>query len=454
MVEDARIGRSIAGKYRVRSMIGEGGMGSVYDAVELASGARVALKVLRAGRDGVQRVERLRREALAIAALRHPNIVRLLDQGMDSDGTAFVVMERLAGETLKARMDREGRLSPRFAASVALELLEGLRAAHEAGIVHRDIKPTNVMLVPDANGRERVVILDFGVAKLFAAGELRTLTTTGQMIGTPAYMSPEQARGETIDPRTDVHAVGVLLYRALAGRVPYVGKDTADMIFQVLAGEKVPIERVAPDAEPELARIVTRAMARKASDRFATAEEMRREILAWLSRDSGAPTRVPDTRSGDASRPRGAPGAPAAVPVPVASIDDAAPTRRDAPRGLPPPASRADRPRRTGALALALVAVASAAAAGLCVWLLDRAARAPDRGIEPAPGPGPVPVPMAPNDAGPLDGAVGARDARALVDAGAEADAAGAPDARAAGSHRRPLPGAFSTIGELRAAAD
>ncbi len=426
---DARIGRLFGGKYRVASMIGEGGMGSVYDAVDVASGTEVALKVLRAGRDGEKRVERLRREALAIAALHHPHIVRLLDQGTDADGTVYLVMERLAGETLKARMDREGRFAPRAAVALAMELLDGLGAAHARGIVHRDIKPTNVMLVPDAAGRERVVILDFGVAKLFAAGELETLTATGQMVGTPAYMSPEQARGQTIDARTDVHAVGVLLYRALTGRVPYVGKDTADVIFQVLAGEKLPIERVLPRIDPSLASVVARAMERRPSDRFSSADEMRAELAEWSAREmSGrldtaedAPT-LPDTHP----RPD-----PIVTEAPGAILTAA--TRGASPRALAPSEPRPAEPRRIGLLALVVVALGSASIAGVVAWIVASspsrsASVANGEGVGPAsPVPVPVPLPMSPTDAGSVAGRAADAGSRAGADAGGPA-ASGSAD--------------------------
>ena len=208
-------GDLLAGKYRIERLLGRGGMGAVYLAENTALGRRVAIKVVRTdkGEDGPdpELLARFRGEARAAAAIGHPGIIDVLDLGTTEDGTDFIVMEHLEGESLRDRLDRNIRLGLADVTQIGGELLDALAAAHDAGVVHRDLKPDNIFLV--ARPVPVTKILDFGISKLSRA-EDASLTTTGRIMGTPHYMSPEQGRGARVGPPSDVYAAGAVLYRA------------------------------------------------------------------------------------------------------------------------------------------------------------------------------------------------------------------------------------------------
>ncbi|HEU4533914.1 MAG TPA: serine/threonine-protein kinase, partial [Polyangiaceae bacterium] len=219
-------GEVVGGRYRLERLLGSGGMGAVWAATHLVTRRAVALKMLRA-LDGARPEERRRllREAQAASAVEHPNVVRVLD-AFEADGAPALVMDLLTGESLAQRLAREGRLSLGEAAVVLRPVVAAVAAAHRAGVVHRDLKPANVFLAAGSGGGPDVRVLDFGVAKLLErpGGDAHSgsLTRTGEVVGTPFYMSPEQFYGEPdVDPRADVWALGVVLYECLAGRRPF-----------------------------------------------------------------------------------------------------------------------------------------------------------------------------------------------------------------------------------------
>jgi len=201
-------------RYELGPVLGQGGMAKVYRGLDRQLGRQVAIKVLAPpfDRDG-EFVERFQREARAAAGLSHPNIVAVFDSGSD-DGTHFIVTELVDGETLADRLRRDGPMPPGEAVAVAVDIARALAAAHERGLIHRDIKPGNVMLLPDG----RVKVVDFGIAR--AAGS-DTLTNTGVVLGSTAYLSPEQAGGQPVDERADLYALGCVLYEMLTGQVPF-----------------------------------------------------------------------------------------------------------------------------------------------------------------------------------------------------------------------------------------
>ena len=226
-------GTLLGGRYRLRSLLGRGGMGSVYAAVQEDLGRSVAVKILDPllACDPGQ-LERFRREALASAALGHPNIVQVTDFSAPTNTQPpFLVMELLAGQSLGQLLDRESVVAPQRIAFIASQLLSALGAAHAAGIVHRDIKPDNVFLVSTSAFHDLVKVLDFGIAKLATEEGGARLTGTGAMLGTPAYMAPEQARGAVVDHRADLYAVGATMYQALAGRLPHDAPSFPAMLF-------------------------------------------------------------------------------------------------------------------------------------------------------------------------------------------------------------------------------
>ena len=260
------VGRTLANRFRVVRAIGEGATATVFEAEASGSSRRVAVKVLDAEDEGA--LDRFRREATATSALAHPRVVKLLEFFGD-ERPPFLVMELLHGESLATRIDREGRLPIATAVKIALQMLEALAAAHRIGIVHRDVKPSNVFLA----GFHDVKLLDFGVAKVLVPESHGFRTATGVIAGTPAFCAPEQLRRQAVDARTDLYAVGVCLYRMIAGEHPYEGHGPV-LTAAILRDTPPPLDAVRKDAPSGLAAAVARALEKEMSARFATADEM------------------------------------------------------------------------------------------------------------------------------------------------------------------------------------
>ncbi len=261
----ALIGSELGGRYRIVRRIGAGGMGTVYEAIVRNTGARVAIKTLHAGEGGHQKAARFRREARAIAAIEHPAVLRTFDVGTTEDGSPYLVMELLSGRTLASLVERVGKLPIPIALAIVEQILEGLVAAHVAGVVHRDLKPENVFLHVGATStgpRTTVKIVDFGIAKLVEGLETARLTATGTVLGTPEYMSPEQAAGGAVDARADVYATGLLTYEMLCGRRPYADLPPQRIFAAILAGAAPALSERDPTLPPEIVAWVGRAMAR------------------------------------------------------------------------------------------------------------------------------------------------------------------------------------------------
>jgi serine/threonine protein kinase len=264
------------GPYRLLELLGAGGTGEVYLALDARSGRQAALKLLSAALCGdADWVRRFEKEARAIAALRHCGIPALYESGQ-LEGRRFIATEFIEGLTLRQRL-AEAPLAPREALEVAIQAAEALAAAHAAGIVHRDIKPDNLMLARGGS----VKVLDFGLAKqapVPAGGEAlgigSTVTAPGMVLGTVAYMSPEQARGERVDVRTDLYSLGVVLYEMLAGRVPFEGRTPTYTISQILFSEAPPLAAQVPEVPAELAAVVARAMHKSRDERHQSAAEL------------------------------------------------------------------------------------------------------------------------------------------------------------------------------------
>jgi hypothetical protein len=277
------LGTTLGGKYRIERLLGEGGMGAVYEAVHAGTNRRVALKVISgdASRHGPEVIARFVREAKAAGAIDTQHIVQVLDFGVDElQGVPYLAMEFLAGEDLEHLMERLGPLSPELATRIVAQACIGLQKAHEAGVVHRDIKPANLYLSRRDGGEFIVKILDFGIAKVkldhLGSSENQKLTRTGSVLGSPRYMSPEQAKGlRSIDQRTDIWSLGAVLYQALSGRTPHHDLETlGQLIIAICSESPAPVQDFAPWVPPELASIVRGALTMDVERRFQNAHAL------------------------------------------------------------------------------------------------------------------------------------------------------------------------------------
>jgi len=271
MKVDPCIGRTIDGRYLVESVLGEGGMGVVYVARHKLIGKRVAIKALRGeiARD-TEMTERFLQEARAASSIGNPHIIDISDFGTLPDGSTYFVMEYLAGKSLTAAMKEVKPLGVPRLLHIAKQIAAGLGAAHDAGIVHRDLKPDNVMLVTrgaSEAGKDFVKILDFGIAKV---GGKSRLTRAGTVFGTPHYMSPEQAAGTPVDERTDIYALGIILYEMASGRVPFDADNFMGVLTQHMYKVPVPIMALVPtpDIPPALDAIIQKCLTKKVDGRY------------------------------------------------------------------------------------------------------------------------------------------------------------------------------------------
>ncbi|MCC6994864.1 MAG: protein kinase [Deltaproteobacteria bacterium] len=280
-IDTGVVGTIIDGRYSVLRLIGEGGMGRVYEAEHIEIGKRVALKILHQVYSRTPEVvERFRREARAASRIGHPNIVDVTDSGQTPDGSVYFAMEMLEGIELAAVIDREGALAPARALSIAQQMCRALKAAHDAGIIHRDLKPENVFLVVRDNTADFVKVLDFGIAKVADLEEPRTgrLTHPGMAMGTPEYMAPEQAAGKPADPRSDVYAVGAIIYEMLTGVPPYTGDNFMEILSKKASTEPRPPRELNRELPEIVEQVVLRAMARDPAARPQTMDALEYDL--------------------------------------------------------------------------------------------------------------------------------------------------------------------------------
>jgi eukaryotic-like serine/threonine-protein kinase len=281
------VGEVLSDRYEVEELVGTGGMSSVFRAHDRLLDRKVALKVLHQQySEDEEYIERFRREARAVAALSHPNIVTVIDRG-EHDGRQFIVFEYIDGENLKALIQRRGPAPVTTALELAMQIARGLSFAHQQGLVHRDVKPQNILL----NGDGQAKVTDFGIAR--SLDVQHGMTQTGTVLGTSDYIAPEQAQGQRVDEHTDVYSLGVVLYEMLTNEVPFPGENFVAVAMRHINEEPPSIRDKRPDVSPRLEAAVQRAMAKRPEDRFQTMADFCRELEADLAEAQGATVVAP-----------------------------------------------------------------------------------------------------------------------------------------------------------------
>lgn len=308
---DPMLGRSFAGKYKILKKLGEGGMGSVYQAQQEPIDRMVAIKVLlgRLAEDDIA-VKRFEQEARAVSKMQHPNTVTIYDYGKTEDDRLYIVMEYLKGRTLSDLLRKEGSLSPLRAVRIIRQVCASLHDAHAAGIIHRDLKPDNIFLTEVGGDKDWVKVLDFGVAKL-ANESAATLTQTGMIFGTPKYMSPEQAEGRQLDYRADIYALGVVMFELLVGRPPFLADTPVALLLKHIQEPVPPFQQMRPDLQisAELEAVVRKMLAKLPEQRQDTVGVLAEELDRVLhSSFAGATAPIPVAN---------VPGQPSGRPMPT-----------------------------------------------------------------------------------------------------------------------------------------
>jgi len=352
---EARVGEVLDRRYRLLRVLGSGGMGTVYEAEHVVLKRARAVKILHpslgAARGMAQRFER---EAIAAGKLRDPHCVEVSDFGKLADGTLYLAMELVKGPTLRDLLDQEGRLPLPRAARITGQMLRALEHAHSLDIVHRDVKPENIILVERDGDRDFVKLLDFGIAKLIGAeGENQEqLTATGFAVGTPRYLAPEQALAVPLDGRVDLYAATVVFYELVAGRTPFLGEGV-QLVSQHLTAAPPPLSQVAPDqgVSPALDALVQRALAKSPADRFGSARELREALEACVAGGAPPPAPPPDRGRGASAAPAaGRAAAPVHTPEAFgATAMVVTPAPAQAPGAPPPPTAPLRTPRPAAA---------------------------------------------------------------------------------------------------------
>ena len=357
MKQEALVGRIIAGKFQIETLVGEGAMGAVYKARQVTLGTTLAIKVLHEHLAGEPMfAARFLREAQAASRVDHPSSMRVVDFGEEPDGLLYIAMEFLPGRTLATIIEQECPLPVSRIVDIACQALAALAVAHDLGVIHRDLKPENIMVLAgkDDEGRTHdiVKVCDFGVAKLLESnGRAPSVTAEGVMIGTPEYMSPEQARGESLDARSDIYAMGVLLFHMMTGKVPFDSATAFGTAFMHVNDEPTRPRLLNPRADSRLEAICLKAMSKRREDRHPSSRELRGELRALLGHD--------DAYQDESAR---AP-APPSMPLSGGLLQ-----QMDA------------RPRRTGLVAAAVVLAATMFAGGI---LYPRQSAGPSAAQEP-----------------------------------------------------------------------
>jgi serine/threonine protein kinase len=329
--DDPLIGQMVAERYQILSLIGEGGMGRVYLAEHVRMGRRSAVKVINpALATTADAISRFNREAANACKINHPNVAQVYDFGEMADGTLYLAMEYIDGETLDAIVAREGSLPPARAAQITKQVADALFAAHHLGIIHRDLKPENVMIARHLDGSDWVKVVDFGIAKTVQRdgmeGGSQTVTTAGVSLGTPEYMSPEQLAGERLDHRTDIYSLGLVLFNMLTGELPYPKLTSKETLVRRLTSPPRTLAEVRPDiAWPQaLQDVLNRGLTPEVKDRYENVGEFGRAVVRAV--EDNEPIATAPAAAVAASE------APITRPAPNATVDEGPLARAHIPR--------------------------------------------------------------------------------------------------------------------------
>ncbi|MFH2007538.1 MAG: serine/threonine-protein kinase [bacterium] len=392
------------GNYRVLSLLGAGAMGEVYLGEHPQIGRKVAIKVLVAALSANPDIsQRFLAEAKSVNTINHPNIIQIYDFGELDDGRLYFTMECLQGRELTEHIQDHAPLTIGEVSSLAEQLAGALDAAHATGIVHRDLKPDNIFIVDGHKGRV-VKILDFGIAKLTEPGlSDAARTSSGVIMGTPLYMSPEQAAGRTreISPRSDIYALGVILYQMLSGQLPIQAESTAELLYKHIAEPPIPLEQVASDLPPAVATVIARSLAKDPAERQQSAGQLFRELSQAFAGTPAGATATVTAAMAATQHPESITRSKPSVSTLGASASQAISTPGDAPQ----PA------RGSGALVKALLAVGVLAVAGVAILFATGKLTGSSKEKSPT---APTAAAMAPPDATPPAGPVAMAEMRAV----------------------------------------
>jgi len=374
-----RLGTNVGGRYEVRRLLGEGGFSSVFEAVHTFTGRDVALKILHPHLTTTEQItERFLMEARAMARINHDSIVQVLDAGKDPDGSVFIALELLDGESLESTLLRVGRLTWGEAVSICVDVLGALAEAHRHKIVHRDIKPGNIFIVRKADGSSQAKLLDFGIAHVAQIGKNK-LTAQGMILGTPEYMSPEQGRTANVGPESDLWSVGIVMWECLTGHTPFVAETATEILLKIATQDAPSILDEAPELPPSVAAVIDRSLVREIERRFRSADEMR-EAMQRAMRKTDEASASRSTFRGNTPRFTAKPPTPSttlaggrkdATPARVGAVTQDAPRIGEAPR----------RPSGTSSSAVPIVRSAPITAV---VEVADVGARASNGGVRAA----------------------------------------------------------------------
>ena len=291
---DKFVGLVLDAKYQVERLIGKGGMGNVYEAKHLHMGLPVAVKILHPHlvTDSTA-VERFRREARSARTVNHPNAISIMDFGVTSDNVLYLVMELINGISLQEVLKKETTIESSRAVRIMRQVCLAVDVAHQKSIIHRDLKPDNILILDYGKDTEKVKVIDFSIAKMKESGKDPNLTSAGVVVGTPQYISPEQAQGLELDNRSDIYSMGIILYQMLTGNVPFTGKTSAMLLMQHIQAKPKSPREIKPEIPIRLEQSVLRSLSKQAKDRQQSAAVLAQELEEALS---NAPIEVPEIK--------------------------------------------------------------------------------------------------------------------------------------------------------------